>query len=172
MRIPFICTSRPRRSSTYIELWIGLASLYLHTGNLENAIHCCNIASILNPNHFTVWHIRGIILRKKGDFHRAKFCYAKCLELKQRNIAALHDKASIHLYLEEYQQADICFDKILELDPLNVEAMINKGLLALSVENYHIATELFNRAIKIEKDSPKVVASKELLSKIGFLFEK
>jgi tetratricopeptide (TPR) repeat protein len=92
--------------------------------------------------------------------------------LKPRNIAALHDKASIHLYLEEYQQADICFDKILVLDPLNVEAMINKGLLALSVENYHIATELFNRAIKIEKDSPKVVACKELLSKIGFLFEK
>jgi tetratricopeptide (TPR) repeat protein len=56
--------------------------------------------------------------------------------LKPRNIAALHDKASIHLYLEEYQQADICFDKILVLDPLNVEAMINKGLLALSVEAY------------------------------------
>lgn len=69
-------------SSKDIELWIGLASLYLHTGNLENAIYCCNIASILNPNLFTVWHIRGIILRKKGYFHRAIFCYARCLELK------------------------------------------------------------------------------------------
>lgn len=64
------------------------------------------------------------------------------------------------------------FDKILESDPLNVEAMINKGLLALSVENEHIPTELFNRAIEIEKEGPKVVACKELLSKIGFLFEK
>lgn len=75
-------------SSKYIELWIGLASLCLHTGNLEKAIYYCNIASILNPNHFKVWHIRGIILRKKRDFHHAIFCYARCLELKPRNIAA------------------------------------------------------------------------------------
>lgn len=53
-----------------------------------------------------------------------------------------------------------------------MEAMINKGLLALSVENEHIPTELFNRAIEIEKEGPKVVACKELLSNIGFLFEK
>lgn len=85
----------------YIGLWLGLESVYLHSRNFEKAIHCCEIASILNPNYFIVWHIRAIIPGSISDYDRAILCYAKCLELNPRNIAALHDKTFIHLYLDD-----------------------------------------------------------------------
>lgn len=93
------------------------ASMFRHQGRLEEALQRFDMATLLYPESYRIWHNRGGTLRDMGRFEEALSSYDRALELNPLDIPALIGQAYTLTDMGRIEEAQVAWQAVLEIEP-------------------------------------------------------
>ena len=95
-------------------------------------------------------------LLKEKKFEEALFYLDKILEIDPNHTAALLNKGSILVLMNNSEEALTYYDRLLAIDPDNIKGLTSKAAALANIGENLNALELYNKALSIDKDNEKI----------------
>mgnify|MGYP006146532907 FL=1 len=118
--------------------------------NLADAQDLYNQILKIDPEHAYVHNNLGTILKKLGDYQKAKGCYEKAIEIDPNYANAHNNLGLIFKELGDYQKAKSFIEKAITIDPIYGHAHNNLGLIFKELGDYQKAKDCYEKAIEID----------------------
>ena len=95
-------------------------------------------------------------LLKEKKFEEALFYLDKILEIDPNHTAALLNKGSILVLMNNSEEALTYYDRLLAIAPDNIKGLTSKAAALANIGENLNALELYNKALSIDKDNEKI----------------
>ena len=95
-------------------------------------------------------------LLKEKKFEEALFYLDKILEIDPNHTAALLNKGSILVLMNNSEEALTYYDRLLAIDPDNIKGLTSKAAALANIGENLNALELYNKALSIDKGNEKI----------------
>ena len=138
------------RDSTLVDLYNGVAEIYVMTEQVDKADSVYKVALGLFPDDLSVQRLWGEFLYKQRRFSDAVAALRPLVERfsEDPNINKLREKLALALAEEkEYTEALAQLDKIVEIDPDNVDALLVKGVILSKQRKFNDAVVELEKAL-------------------------
>eukprot|EP00981_Chlorochromonas_danica_P008140 scaffold2028_cov181-Ochromonas_danica.AAC.18 len=145
------------------EILLRMAVLKKEMGELDNAMHLCNIIS--GELHgesikLNALCLKGLLHEIKGEFPSSEVVYRSVLQSLPGHAIALERLGRVYLrYRETIPAAVQCFFKAVETNPSNHVAWYLLGRCYMATSQYTDAWEAYNRAVNLNPNDPQVWCS-------------
>lgn len=145
------------------EILLRMAVLKKEMGELDNAMHLCNIIS--GEQHgesikLNALCLKGLLHEIKGEFPSSEVVYRSVLQSLPGHAIALERLGRVYLrYRETIPAAVQCFFKAVETNPSNHVAWYLLGRCYMATSQYTDAWEAYNRAVNLNPNDPQVWCS-------------
>ena len=126
-----------------------LGSVFIQTGQLDNAIKYLDKVIKIDPNIANVHNNLGIVYIKLKEFENAKKFLNKALDINPSHLDAYNSLGIVYTELGDMNEALFNVKKALELNPNFVSAYNNLGLIYKKFEYFNEAEVSFKKAIEI-----------------------
>ncbi|MBA3960456.1 MAG: protein kinase [Chthoniobacterales bacterium] len=120
---------RPQAGEAHVARATHLYSGYL---DYTSALAELDLARRSLPNDSSIFELRGLILKRQGEFEEAIPQLQHAMELDPRNVYRLEQIASSYYYLRRYAEAEAVYDRARVIEPLNVQLMAASASLDLT----------------------------------------
>ncbi|MEZ5596334.1 MAG: tetratricopeptide repeat protein [Pseudomonadales bacterium] len=98
--------------------WINLARIYTSEDNLTAAGEALDHAVAVSPGNCVALNEYGVVLRKLGDFEKAREKYMSCLAASPQNANTYYNLGILYeLYLGRLDEALAAYRQYLQLSP-------------------------------------------------------
>ena len=104
---------------------LARGSVYLKTGNTENAIRDFSNAIELNPNHPKAYHLRGLAREMGGENDRALADFGEAIDIDPEYGAAYYSRATLLTKVGREDDATEDMKMVTHLTNLNIENFAN-----------------------------------------------
>jgi Tfp pilus assembly protein PilF len=105
--------------------WLARGSVYLKTGNSQNAISDFNQAIALDSNHPKAYHLRGLARELAGDNNAALEDFTRALDIDPGYGAAYYSRATLLAKMGQEDEAAEDMKMVTHLTNVNLENFAN-----------------------------------------------
>ena len=130
----------------------SMAILFAFDGNAIQALDWLSKSESINPNFSPLYFTRGTLLQSLGLYDEALVAFDRALALKDDNLEALNNKASLLLALDRQYEALQCLLKALSYKPDDPKLLSNVGISFTTLKQHAKAVPYFNRLLQIDRD--------------------
>jgi tetratricopeptide (TPR) repeat protein len=136
-------------------LRLGLGTIYMQQGNIDEAIHELRIAARLQPASITYNNL-GVALFSKERFDEAMKCHKKAIQLDPKNAEAYYNLGNILLSQNNFEQAIGEYENAVRLNPQYTKAHINLGMALMEKNRFDEAIGHLQTAVSVEPNNAMV----------------
>jgi Flp pilus assembly protein TadD len=133
----------------YIRPRINLGSLFLATGNYNEAIRYLNEAYKVEPSNYEVNNNLGAVYVKQENWTYSIVHYERALNTRQNDPTVMFNLARAYAGADELEKALSSYQSLLRLAPDNWDAMFELGMTCVTLGKSNDAkryfTDLINR---------------------------
>ena len=147
------------RDSTLVDLYNGIAEIYVMKEEVDKADSVYQVALTLFPGDLSVQRLWGEFLYKQKRFGEAIEALEPLVErfAEDANINKLREKLALALAEEKrYEEALVQLCKIVEADPDDVNALLVQGVILVKQRKYKDAVVVLEQAL--EQDATLAMA--------------
>ena len=136
-------------------LYLNLAQLELHQGDLAASLKCLDQTISLQPEWATAWSLQGIVQRRCGDRSAARASLERALALDPDQFAAWLSLSVLLHDVGEYIEARTACEQALRLDPRSAAAFANLSMIQLALADAAAAEASAREAILLDPELPE-----------------
>jgi tetratricopeptide (TPR) repeat protein len=133
--------------------WFMRGSVFMITGNHQEAITAFNKVLELSPNEPKVLSVRGLEFLNLGKYEQAFQDFNKAIELDPKDATLLVDRGLAYADLGKMLVAINDYNKAIELDPEHAMAYSARGMAYAFLSNYSAAISDCTRAIELSPEA-------------------
>ncbi|MBO0699566.1 MAG: tetratricopeptide repeat protein, partial [Zavarzinella sp.] len=100
---------------------------YAQLGRYREALPRLRQATLLDPEHFPAWFVRGIAHLELQQNEMAALCFGSCVALNKEHAPSWLNRGLAYSRLRFFEQACDDYDRALRLDPTLVEAHLQRA---------------------------------------------
>ena len=145
----------PDRAQTYSSI----ASVYLHTKEIDKAKKYLNKAAELDPSDMKALLNLSILYSQEKNYEDANYQLRIILEVEPGNLTALQMLAQNLDASGNAEEAEIIYQKALVADPDNANLVYNLGVIYLRADEYEKAEEMFIRSLALNPDDCDAISN-------------
>ena len=131
------------------EASVGIAGVFLATGNPKSAAEACVRAIRAHPDAPEPYLKLGEVLQRLGSLEQAVECYEQGLEQVPGHAGLLCDLGAARLALDDVDGATLAFESAIQADPEHALAQYNLGVARLQTGNFDGARSALKRATEL-----------------------
>ena len=152
-------------AQSYSELYkeaitaIEQDSLLLAEDLLKQALK----AEPANRHNIVVFSNLGTVQRRLGNYKEAIESYNYALNIDDKSIPTLLNRASLYLEIDNEKRAYTDYSDVLDLNPENEEALFYQAYLAAKRDDYKIARDNYNRLLSLNSENKMATLGLALL---------
>jgi tetratricopeptide (TPR) repeat protein len=140
--------------------WNNRGRILANSYNYQEAINYYNKAiEIKKGNHREAWNNKGIALANLANltdeqkyFSDAEICYEKAIEIDNKFVHAINNKAMLYVSKHQYIKADEIIEESLKIDRENLNTIDKKGIVLFHLQKYDDALACFKKAVEKNPD--------------------
>ena len=136
-------------------LYLNLAQLELHQGDLAASLKCLHQTISLQPEWATAWSLQGIVQRRCGDLSAARASLERALALDPDQFAAWLSLSVLLHDVGEFIEAQTACEQAIRLDPRSAAARANLSMIQLALADASAAELSAREAILLDPALPE-----------------
>lgn len=136
-------------------LYLNLAQLELHQGELEVAQKLIDQTLALQPQWAMAWSLKGTVERRRGDLIGARQSLERALQLESQHFAAWLSLSVLLHELGELIEARTACEQAIRLDPDSAAAHANLSMIQLALADASAAELSAREAIRLDPALPE-----------------
>ncbi|XP_067119530.1 tetratricopeptide repeat protein 7B isoform X2 [Centruroides vittatus] len=137
-----------------LHIWLLIAELYLHLGQVSEAEACIHEASSIFPLCHQLMVMKGMIHKYKREYHEAKTCFQNAVAINPLHVKALQHLGLVYHNLGSNHLAEKTLRDAVTIDPMSHQSWFNMGKVLQDMGDYESASECLATAIELEATSP------------------
>ena len=137
------------RTDESVQAWINHAFDLFHKGSVADAAKFGLKALKVQPRHFDVLHLMGVIAQQQHDPIQAIRWFKKALAVNSNHAAAYLNLGNAHHEIKQYPEALAQFDQALKLEPQFYKAHHNKSLVLREMGLHAQALSSIKKSLEI-----------------------
>ena len=134
-----------------LDTRLGIAGIYVQTGDLDAADRAYRDAIKIGPSYSPAYEDYGKFLFNKGDIKEAINIFKRLIQLEPGNVSAYDNLGSAYGMAGEFVKASNAYRKVLTIKPTQV-AYTNIGTIYYYQGKYSEAEAMQRAAIALSKD--------------------
>ena len=148
--------------------WANRGITYAHQKNVAAAKADLDKAHEIDPRVEVIFHGRAILAMAANDLPEAITALSRAIDIKDKNLWALQQRAQLHFIREEYDRAMADAERLLVHDPMSVLGTFLKAKALSHAQQYQEALSYLNSADqKISSQNDFKLLRAEILVKSG-----
>ncbi len=136
------------RESTYEELYITLAAMYVEWKKPESAVFVLQELLAQNPNNYIGYYYLGRVYSEMDQMKEALRAYEQSVEVNSTFSPGVKAMALIYEYEGNLAQAIKSFREALRMEPDNIDVRNHLGQLLLESQKYDAALKEFEAVLE------------------------
>jgi tetratricopeptide (TPR) repeat protein len=156
------------RYSPTLEL---LASLYYRVSDYRQALRLYRNGSREFPERAEYWYHQGLCLEKFEDWHGARDCYRRAIELDSTSSLTFAHLGQVYFELKRFDSSALAYEHAIRLDEENPVLFLNLGLAYARGKQMVKAETAFKNAIAAQ-DPEQVARVYNQLGALYFVWER
>lgn len=145
------------------QLWAGIGSLLMKTGNYEQAALAYERSLALDGGNASVWGSLGDALKKRGIYDEAEIMYDRSLDIDPEQGPVWISKAKTVAMLGRYEDAIHSCRQAVLIDESNTNAWLYLGFLLKKVNRNLDALKAFDRVLTINPHHEQAIRQRQAL---------
>lgn len=137
------------RDARYADLCLAQSWIWKHAGRPDRQETVLRRGLERRPDHPTLLHNLGNVLRERGDNAAALARYTRALAVNPRLAGTALNQGACLMALRRFAEAADSFRRCLAIDPEMFEAWVNLGLALQQSGRPAAAREAFERALEL-----------------------
>lgn len=137
-----------------LHIWLLIAELYLHLGQVSEAEACIHEASSIFPLCHQLMVMKGMIHKYKREYQEAKTCFQNAVAINPLHVKALQYLGLVYHNLGSNHLAEKTLRDAVTIDPMSHQSWFNMGKVLQDMGDYESASECLATAIELEATSP------------------
>jgi predicted O-linked N-acetylglucosamine transferase (SPINDLY family) len=135
--------------ATNVPFMQNYATVLCQLGEYQTAATVCLKGLQLDGANAYLLYVAAGALFKQGRLQDALVQFDRLLSHEPNHIAAITERSSVLLALEQHDAAAVTLEKAIALDPNYGEAHLNRGVLYSQLRRYDEAIGSFDRALRL-----------------------
>jgi predicted O-linked N-acetylglucosamine transferase (SPINDLY family) len=136
-----------------VEFMQNYATVLCRLGQFEAAGGVCVKGLELAPGNVYLLYVAGAALLQQDRLQDALEKYDALLAREPDHVAALTERSSVHMALEQYEAASADIGRAIALRPHYADAHLNRGILAGRLGHHGDAVAAFEHTLKLNPNS-------------------
>ncbi|XP_022249921.1 tetratricopeptide repeat protein 7B-like isoform X2 [Limulus polyphemus] len=148
---------RPGPQSVWIlqlHIWLLIAEVYLHLGQVSEAEACVHEASSIFPLSHQLMVMKGLIHEHKGEFYEAKTFFQNAIAVNPLHVKAMQHLGLVYHRLGSCHLAEKTLREAVTIDPVSHQSWYNMGQVLQEMGQLDMAGDCLATAIELEATSP------------------
>ena len=141
-------------TSSRDEYLIGV--LFARQGRYRDALPHLRRATLLDPEHFSAWFVRGTVHLSLEQNELAAMCFGSCAALRKDYAPAWLNRGLAYSRLRFFDQACDDYDRALRLDPGLADVYVQRAGARAAQEDLKEAEADYGRALETGKATARV----------------
>lgn len=146
----------PLAAARYADFCLAQSRIWKQTGRIDRQEKILRAGLQRRPDHPTLLHNLGNIVRERGDHATALELYAGALAVNPRLAATALNQGACLMALRRFDQAAASFERCLRIDPEMFQAWVNLGLARQQAGDAAAAREAFARALELRPNDQRL----------------
>ena len=137
-----------QKNPNHLPAKIKLAELFFYVKKYEQAMDLLDDVLKMDEHNASVYYLKGLIFKEKGDTNRAVSSFITSTEQNQDDYFSYEELGV--LYAKKHNKLAVdYFQNALRINPKSVETLYNLGKYYQDVSNFEKAKETYSSLLKI-----------------------
>lgn len=136
-------------SYSLAELYFREANELLAENKTAEAFISINKAIQINNYNGDYYNLRGVILKRKGDYAAAWHSFRQALKIYPRSAETYNNLGNLFVLRGDFKTAESCLKRAISLDNTFADAYFNLGLLYFQQKRFTQAREYFTKVLSL-----------------------